>query len=270
MTSIVYPRHDPFERIDVDGSIVTGARRSRIQKEFWPIIERVIEYVARIEPGASLYVYGSVATGKSRVGSSDVDLVTIGVDAAEAKHLASVLSAAHRGLCRGVEVGAAQLSEYVGSSDEAYGNRVFLRHYCVHLLGPDPASALPKYPADRAAARGFNGDIGLRVAQWRAELREPTSASLARRLARKTLFAVAGLVSMHDAIWTTNRVASAHRWGVVKPELADALATLASWGFSSSVQPSKAEVQMALDGVVTEVVAAFQERIGLWRSDRDA
>ena len=270
MTSIVYTGHDPFERIDVDGNIVTGARRSRIQKEFWPVLEHAIEYVARIEPGASVYVYGSVATGKSRIGRSDVDLVTIGVDAAAATHLASVLSVAHRGLCRGVEVGAGQLSDYEGSSDEAYGNRVFLRHYCVHLVGPDPASALPKYPADRAAARGFNGDIGLRAVQWRAELREPTSASLARGLARKTLFAVAGLVSMHDAVWTTDRVASAHRWGMIKTELADALATLASWGFSSSVQPSKAQVQMALDGVVTEVVAAFQERIGLWRSDGDA
>jgi uncharacterized protein len=270
VTSVAYPRHDPLERVDADGKIITGARRSGIQQDFWPILERAIGYLTRVETGSSLYVYGSVATGISRVGSSDVDLVTIGLDAAEAKRLASDLTATYRVLCRGVEIGPAQPADYEGGNDEAYGNRVFLRHYCVHLTGPDPAGALPTYPADKAAARGFNGDIGLRATQWRTELSDSASTSLARRIARKTLFAVAGLVSVHDADWTTDRVASAHRWGVIKPELAEALAMLASWGFTSSIQASKPEIQMALDGVVAEVVAEFQLQIGLWRSNRDA
>ena len=270
MTSFAHPHHDPLERVDADGKIITGARRSAIHQEFWPVLERVIEHLKRCELGSSLYVYGSVATGMARVGSSDVDLVTNGVEAAHAKLLASDLSAAYPDLCRGVEVGPAVPSDYEGESNEAYGNRVFLRHYCVHLFGPDPASALPDYPADKVAARGFNGDIGLRLAQWRAELREPASATLTRRIARKTLFAVAGLVSMHDSNWTTDRVASAHRWGVIKPELEEALDGLVSWRFKSSVQLSQSEIQTALDGVVAEVVREFEERIGLWHPDCDA
>lgn len=266
MVSHTYPRHDPLERVDTDGKIVTGARRSAIKEEFWPILDRAIEQVNHFRRGASLYVYGSVATGMARVGSSDVDLVTLGVEAAHAKRLASDLSAAYRGLCRGVEVGPAEPSDYVGEGDEAYGNRVFLRHYCVNVLGPDPARAFPDCPADRAAARGFNGDIGLRAAQWRTELSEAAPAALARRIARKTLFAVAGLVSMHDSDWTTDRVASACRWGAIKPELAESLTTLVSWGFNASVQASRPAIQTALDGVIGEVVFEFQERIGLWRS----
>jgi hypothetical protein len=53
----------------------------------------------------------------------------------------------------------AQRSNFSHESDEAYGGRVFLRHYCVHLVGPDLHSALPDFTADVRAARGFNGDI---------------------------------------------------------------------------------------------------------------
>jgi uncharacterized protein len=268
--SPVRSRHDPLEHVSSDGKIVTGARRSAIQQEFWPVLGRASNYLKLFQPGSSLYVYGSVATGMARAGSSDVDLVTIGVEAAHARVLASDLSTAYCGLSRAVEVGTAELSDYEGASDEAYGNRVFLRHYCVHLYGPDPASALPDYLADKAAACGFNGDIGLRAAKWRAELRESAMTTLGRRIARKTLFAVAGLVSIHDSDWTTDRVFSAHRWGVIKPEMAHSLAKLVSWGFGTSLQLSQPEIQEALDGVVAEVVSEFQVRIGLWRPECDA
>ena len=167
-------------------------------------------------------------------------------------------------MCRGVEVGPAQLSDYEGVSDEAYGNRVFLRHYCVHLLGPDPARVLPRYKADKAAARGFNGDIGLRAAQWQAELSSTSSAALARRIARKTLFAVAGLVSVNDGGWTTDRVAAASRWGEIRPDIADRLKQLVAWGLGPPMQVAASEIQDVLEGSVAEVVAEFERQIGLW------
>jgi predicted nucleotidyltransferase len=264
MSSVAYQPHDPLEGVDAEGMIVTGARRSAVHPEFVPVLEQAVEALKRLGHGTSLYLYGSVATGRSRVGSSDVDLVTIGVDAERARQLASSLSTAFRGLCRGVEVGPAQLSDYEGGSDEAYGNRVFLRHYCVHLLGPDPARVLPRYQADKTAARGFNGDIGLRVAQWRAELSGTSPAALARRIARKTLFAVAGLVSVNDGGWTTDRVRAARRWGEVRPEMADRLKQLVSWGLGPPMQVTESEIQELLEGSVAEVVTEFERRIGLW------
>jgi hypothetical protein len=42
---------------------------------------------------------------------------------------------------------------------------------------------------------------------------------LGRRVARKTLLAVAGLVSVHDTTWTTDREGATQRWSVIDPPL---------------------------------------------------
>jgi hypothetical protein len=230
-----------------------------------PVIADAVAHVRAVQGHHSLYVYGSVATGMAQAGRSDVDLVTIGLDPAVAGQIGKELSAKYLSLCRGVEVGAAQLPDYEGVGDEAYGNRVFLRHYCVHLVGPDVGRSFPSFPADAAAARGFNGDIALCLARWQREvLHDPYPALLARRLARKTLLAVAGLVSIHDSTWTTDRIAAARRWGLVRPQWAASLEKLVGWSAGGSPGPSPSEVQMLLDGVVVSVVDDFRERIGLW------
>ena len=257
--------HDPLEGVSTHGMIVTGARRSRFSSAFMPVIADAVEHVSAMGGRHSLYVYGSVATGMAQAGESDVDLVTIGLDPAQAGQIGKELSAKYLNLCRGVEVGAAQLPDYEGDGDEAYGNRVFLRHYCVHLAGPDMGRSFPDFPADVSAARGFNGDIGLCLARWRIEvLREPYSALLARRVARKTLLAVAGLVSIHDSTWTTDRIGAARRWSLVRPQLAASLEKLVSWSAGENPEPSPSEVQVVLVGAVATVVDEFRERIGLW------
>lgn len=260
--------HDPLEGVRPDGMIATGAHRDRLSVPFRPVLENALEHLASIDRAPSLYVYGSVATGTARPGSSDVDLVTIGLDAGIAGSLAQTLTTAFSGLCRGVTIGAAQPTDYEGTSDEAHGNRVFLRHYCVHLAGPDLGHGLPDYPADRDAARGFNGDIGLHSDRWRDALADaPEPALIARRAARKTLFAVAGLVSMHDDTWTTDRIAAAQRFGAIRPRLARSLGTLVAWGSDdSALRPARSEVRRMLDDAIADVVDAFEGRIGFWRT----
>lgn len=246
--------------------IVTGACQHRIAPEFKAVILRAVDRVSALGGSHSLYVYGSVATGTARVGSSDVDLFTVGLSPAVAATIGQDLSSEYAHICRGVDIGPAQLSDYEGPSDEAYGNRVFLRHYCVHLAGPDVGHGLPAFTADEAAVRGFNGDIGLCADRWRIEvLRDPYPSLLGRRVARKTLLAVAGLVSVHDATWTTDRVAAAWRWGLLRPVLARSLRELVAWSVASTSGPSQSEVLIVLDGVVAEVVGEFRQNIGLWR-----
>lgn len=260
-------RHDPLEGIDPDGFITTGACRAHLAPAFQPVLDAALAHWASHAGTASLYVYGSVATGMARPGLSDVDLVSIGLPPGQAAALAAGLSARFRQLCRTVELGPAQLADYQGTGDEAHGNRVFLRHYGVHLAGPDIAAGLPRQRADAAAARGFNGDIGRLAARWRAQLPQAGAAEralLARRLARKTLFAVTGLVSLHDHTWTTDRLAAARRWATLAPEWAEGLATLADWAERDGPAPGADALQAALDGVVAAVVSAFQDRIGLW------
>lgn len=257
--------HDPLEGVTAGGLIATGARRNAVAAVFEPVIQDALAQVAAIAGSHSLYIYGSVATGMARVGRSDVDLLTIGLDPAIALQIGQELSATHSTLCRGVEVGPAQFSDYAGAGDEVHGNRVFLRHYCVHLAGPDVRLELPDFPADVAAARGFNGDIGLFADRWLAEvLHEPYAASLGRRIARKTLVAVAGLVSMHDSTWTTDRVAAARRWGAIRPELEAGLQELVGWCDAGTTGPAQPKVQALLVGPVEQVVDDFRRRIGLW------
>jgi uncharacterized protein len=254
---------DPDEGIAANGTIRTGASRDRVPALFEPALTDAIALAG--ESGASLYVYGSVANGTARAGSSDVDLLSI--DLADAAILAKRLSGRYADRCRGVEVAAAGSADFVGDTDAAYGYRVFLRHYCVHLAGPDPAAALLAFPADTRAARGFNGDINEHFRQWRDELESGTAAAelLGVRTARKTLLAVAGLVSVHDHTWTTSRPRAVQRWSELEPRLATQLSRLSSWA-SRGDHPAREDVEHALadDGIVAAIVARFASMIGLW------
>jgi uncharacterized protein len=259
---------DPGEGVAADGTILTGADRDRVPAAFEPVLADATALAG--EWGASLYVYGSVANGTVRQGSSDVDLLSVGLPDAAAAAAGQRLSARYAGLCRGVEIVGAETADLIGDTDSAYGFRVFLRHYCVHLAGPDPSAALPAFPADTRAARGFNGDIAWHCRRWRRELESGTTSAdlLGVRAARKTLLAVAGLVSVRDRTWTTDRARAARRWGEIEPGLAAPLGVLLSWAAAES-RPAHEDLQPALerDGIVGVIVERFARLIGLWADD---
>lgn len=258
---------DPFEGMEQDGTIRTGVRRDRVSPEFAAVVRAAVSAVDHHR--SSLYLYGSVANGTAQVRTSDVDFLSIDLPSASA--VAARLSKDFALLCRGVEVAAAAAGDLVGESDEAYGNRVFLRHYCIHLAGPDHAVGLAAFPADARAARGFNGDLAQHLRRWQDqhEARAARPHELGVRIARKTLLAVAGLVSVHDRTWTTSRPLAAQRWAEVEPELGSALSLLASWA-DGSVRPTQPGVARALSdvGIVTAIVARFENLIGLWPDAR--
>jgi uncharacterized protein len=257
---------DPEEGVAADGTIRTGAHRGRVPAAFEPVLADAVAFAH--DSGASLYVYGSVANGTVRPGSSDVDLLSIGLE--EAAVLGQRLSAQYGDICRGVEVAATTAADFAGDTDAAYGFRVFLRHYCVHLEGPDPSTALRAFPADARAARGFNGDLGQHLRRWRQGLASGTVAAdqLGIRVARKTLLAVAGLVSVHDHTWTTDRARAAQRWSDLEPDLAAQLGGLDSWARAEH-HPGREEVARALadDGIVGAITERFGRLIGLWADD---
>lgn len=179
---------DPREGLNDDGTIRTGACRERVPAEFEPIISAVMNAFDEVaDESSELYLYGSVATGTARAGLSDVDLVAIDVGEEWCREAGRRLSDQFASLCRGVEIGHASRSDYAGGGDEAYGNRVFLRHYCVPLAGQCMVRSSEPFQGDARAARGFNGDIGTRLARWCAE------GGQARVVARKTLLAAPGL-----------------------------------------------------------------------------
>ena len=281
---------DPDECVSPVGTIVTGAARERVPPVFEPVLAAAaaeigeldlphgsVESTASESDSWSLYLYGSVATGRARAGSSDVDLLAVGVASGDADSIAGRLTTRFAGLCRSVDLAVVRPADLIGVGDEAYGNRVFLRHYCVHLAGADPVDATAEFAADARAARGFNGDIALHADRWRSSLASGAigkdlgrdsvreiGRDIGRMMARKSLLAVAGLVSIHDHIWTTDRVAAAQRWSRIDPSLEEGLATLVGW-LDGDITATREAVEDALDGPIVDIVAAFERTIGLWR-----
>lgn len=208
-----------------------------------------------------MYVYGSVATGCAAAPTSDVDLLSVGFPARQAARVSNDLSALFQDRCREVSIAPASWDDLEDDSDEGYGLRVFLRHYCVHVTGPDPAAGLPDYPADTRAARGFNGDIARHVDQWVSDLESKADVGrLGTRIARKTLLAVAALVSLRDGTWSTDRRACAARWNQLEPDVP--LDPLVAW--LDTPPRDRIEVRRVLQGPVAQVVRTFESEIGLW------
>lgn len=254
---------DPLEGVTDDGLIQTGASLGRVPDGFVPVLDSARELITDGGSGASLYVYGSVATGWARSPASDVDLLTIGLASDEAKALSATLSNRFASICRGVELAVGRPDDFVGEYDEAYGGRVFLHHYCVHLGGVDHDDADVGFPADARAARGFNGDIAQRLRHWQGAVDNQHPAVLGRAIARKTLFAVAGLVSVHDRTWTTDRQRAAERWAEIDPARGPGLRDLVAWS-TTAHNVDRAGLAHALDTTVAPIVEAFADRIGLW------
>jgi uncharacterized protein len=252
---------DPLEGVAPDGSITTGVGREHVPAAFAPVVEAAI---AAVRPDVALYLYGSVATGRARPGGSDVDLIGVGLPAAEAKRISAELSDRFTLVCRAVEIAAASPADLAGDTDEAYGNRVFRRHYCVQLSGPPRTDLDVVFPADARAARGFNGDIAAAARRWRRALDDGADpAAVARRMARKSLVAAAGLVSVLDRTWTTDRGRAAHRWAELEPRWAEDTAALLEWAERPPVV-TRSRVDAVFDGCVSALVAAFADVVGLW------
>lgn len=254
---------DPREGLNDDGTIRTGACRERVPAEFEPIISAVMNAFDEVaDESSELYLYGSVATGTARAGLSDVDLVAIDVGEEWCREAGRRLSDQFASLCRGVEIGHASRSDYAGGGDEAYGNRVFLRHYCVPLAGQCMVRSSEPFQGDARAARGFNGDIGTRLARWCAE------GGQARVVARKTLLAAAGVVSIFDGTWTTDRATAARRWSEIEPSHERGAEQLAAWaddiGVDDATTAAELDAVLSPDGIVANVTDHFAAAIGLW------
>jgi uncharacterized protein len=73
---------------------------------------------------------------------------------------------------------------------------------------------------------------------------------------------VAGLVSIYDRTWTTDRSLAARRWGEVDATLAPGLAALRTW--CDDAGPTRSELAETLTTTVATIVAQFASEIGLW------
>ena len=232
---------DPEEGVDEHGYIVTGVRADRVPAPFQPIVGAAVRTMAE-HTACSLYLYGSVATGVA-LSPSDVDLLTVGLDADVASSVAHTLSDQFRDRCRCVDVAVVQPADLVGDTCAAA-----LASFSVTtaLICADPqstpvclATRQTNEPLEHSTATstdtrnsGSMSSTGRRKSRW----------ACWPGVARKTLLALTGLVSVHDGIWTTDRESGVRRWSEIEPDRADELDMLRTW---STVPPEVAARDVA-------------------------
>lgn len=252
---------DPREGLNFDGTIRTGVSLARVPGSFEPIISAAVDEFEKIaEESSTMLLYGSVATGVARPGQSDLDLVAFGAPREWCLETSMKLSSDFSHLCRGVEISPTSRSDFSGKTDECFGNRVFLKHYCVTLTGINLAEEWSPFQGDRRAARGFNGDIGACVTRWRQ------NPPRARSIARKTLFAASGVLSVLSNTWTTDREEAARRWSQIESKFSAEATMLLKWCDSdSSVSDEDIRRALSTNGIVANVADRFATTIGFWR-----
>jgi uncharacterized protein len=228
---------DPREGVADDGTITTGAERGRLSPVYAEVLEDAVETL-RLALGDvlhSIYVYGSVATGQARPPNSDLDLIVVLehlvpeiVDAAAAE-----LSGRHGRLVRAVGIGSVDLATLSREDETGHAERCFLKHYGVHLAGPDLRHAYPPCAATAQLAVGFNGDVATVLAQLRRQLGAEDDgrarAELAARACRKILVAAATLLSVREGGWSTDRGTAVDLIGRHAPELESLAAEALLW-----------------------------------------
>jgi hypothetical protein len=149
---------------------------------------------------SSLYLYGSVATGRAVPGRSDLDLIVVGEGASTPRVADVVRPLADDGLVR--EIGVSTMPREVVVADDERGRieRCFLTAYAVHLAGEEMPPT--RCPGDRVLARGFAGDLLERLprlAAGRLEGADPTG------LARRLLMTTAMHLTVVRGEWSTDR-----------------------------------------------------------------
>lgn len=257
---------DPLEGLAPDGTIVTGSDRSRVPPIYEPLLMEATHQVFALGAGVtSLYLYGSVATGRAVPPASDVDLLAVVADESLVEKVGSVarhLSQRHAALAREVAVGAITVSDLFSETTDGYANRCFLKHYCVLLQGRDLGSEIDPCEGGPELAWAFNHNIASRIATLRDALLRTNSpegvAGVATKIARSVLLACGSLMSIETLTWTTDRARAVELLRERHPERADDAETALSW--CTEPTQDRHEVEDLLDGFVSWVVERLESR----------
>jgi uncharacterized protein len=260
---------DPDEGVGPDGTVTTGAGRSALPSVYRELVEAAVAELTSTlrEALHSVYVYGSVATGQARPPRSDLDLVVVLRRPAPVDEVARRLSDHHRAVVREVAIGSVLVDTLARDDATGAAERCFLRHYCVHLVGPDLRRAYGPCRASIDLAVGFNGDLraALDAARARLAADEPGRGELEAKICRKILMAAATLLSAREGGWSTDRETAVTLIGRHAPELHDLAAEALARAHPASGDPggrgaARDGSGSAIHVPVTEII----DRLGGW------
>lgn len=217
--------------------VVTGVDPRSIAAPYRGILDEVVRGLQPLIGAGvhSIYLYGSVATGQARPPTSDVDLLVVTTTANRDKveRVVKPIETRHRRHVRELAAGCQGLDAIQAVSEAGAVERCFLRHYCLHLAGPDLRAGLPECRADATLAHGFNGDLEGVVARLGSgpdpEDGDGQQRHLIAYTARRLLMAGATLLSVRHGTWSTDRETGAALLVAADPRLAGDARALLAW-----------------------------------------
>jgi predicted nucleotidyltransferase len=200
--------------LDADGYIRNEVSLDKIPERFQKLVAVVQSKITNTFASQlhSLYLYGSVATGKAQPISSDLDILIVFENEPSAqiratvKQLENELSQTFRADVREVGLAATFLAEVL-EGDYHIGLQCFIKHLCVCLAGEDLGTKFPKFKPTRAVAYGLNGDIKqvLDKAKNRMPNGSQDTINSSTMSASRNMIRTAFCLVMEEAnCWTTN------------------------------------------------------------------
>ncbi len=169
--------------VDDKGFILEEAKKENIKSPFSELVSEVIKEVLKEFPNKihSIYVYGSVARGKARMYSSDLDVtvvMTVKPNKIHKKKYDKISKKLEKKypFVRDVGFDLGSLKEATDKKNY-YDWGVWLRHECACVYGPDLGKEFPKYKPSKKVARGLNGDVGEWISKYKKIIKNSNKKS---------------------------------------------------------------------------------------------
>ena len=217
-----FPKIDQFNFIDMGTQVEPQMSTYYIEKEvslqnvkakYQPAVDEVKERVlALTEKIHSLYLYGSVATGKAKSPTSDLDILVVMQEPLAEElnrkfvELGGKLSQKYEELFREVGIGVTDVGEVL-HGDDPLGWRFFMQVLCVKLHGDDLYDEVERFQPTTQLARELQSDLSrvLKSAITKIETHSGFRQKLAIRAAMKKIIRAAfGLVMERENYWTVD------------------------------------------------------------------
>ncbi len=196
--------------VDKDGFILKKAHPSKIKKPFSKIVTEAKAHLLAKFPDQihSIYVYGSVATGKAKLKTSDLDILVVFKKKQDPKlveNLSKTLSKNYKSFVREVGIALSTIKEVTA---DTYGWGCFIKHLCVDIYGENLSSKLPKFKPSQKVALAFNGDCQKVLAAAIKQLLKNPSIAETEKICRSTLRKIVrtgfSQVMDREKSWTTD------------------------------------------------------------------
>lgn len=226
--------------VDENGIIITEVSIDKITPPFKIIVDKVLHAILA-DPASqldSVYLYGSIATGKAVKGKSDLDIIVVFKEKANDELLKKIssleakLTKEYELIFRDVGLATTHVDDAL-SEKERLGGLCFLKHLSVCIYGDDITKNVSGFKPTKAVAKGFNGDIAKSLKSLKEKIKNAISGQEVKKvsqlLAKKIIRTAFSLVMPRAASWTTNLQTSVETFLQYYPEKTKEMNTVLGW-----------------------------------------